>query len=268
MKALSGLLVLHALSLLLACQPPNSQNTLPTASASPVNSSDSSAKLSIMEAVKSPNRSKIAIWQGIDERVVPFNQYHGIQISIVDAQAKSTVKTLPIPLNVQKDYEILDDQLWWQDDQTLLFTGSDDKGQVIYSLDTQRMTANLFYRFPQSAHKWVPLKDKLYFLSGQSLEVLDLQNKQQSSLMRFSHAPVQLFPTAQPELWLVGIGQSITGFALQRTPPEPVTYYLIDTQKKTKQACQSQPLGTPQTALSLNSENPYQQTVVCPQVGQ
>lgn len=267
MKALSGLLVLHALSLLLACQPPNSQSTLPTASASPVNSSDSSAKLSIMEAVTSPNRSKIALWQGIDERVVPFNQYHGIQISIVDAKQTGTVKTLPIALNVQKDYEILDDQLWWQDDQTLLFTGSDDKGQVLYSLDTQRMTSSLFYRFPQRLHKLVPLKEKLYFLSGQSLEVLDLQSKQQNSLMRFSHAPVQLFPTAQPGQWLVGIGQSTKGFGIQRTPPEPVNYYLVDTQKKTLQACQSQPLGTPQAALSLNSENPYQQAVVCPQVG-
>lgn len=262
-------MLFYTLSLLLACQPPNSQvNVPPTASLSPVNASQSSTKLSIMEAVKSPSHTKIALWQGVDEMITPFNQYHDIQISIIDSQQADKVKTVQIPLHVQKDYEILDDQLWWQDEQTLLFTGSDDKGQVIYSMNTESMKASLFYRFSQRANKLVPLKDKLYFLSDKSLEVLDLQSKMQSSLMRFSHAPVQLFPTAQPEQWLVGIGKSITGFALQRTPPEPVHYYLFHTQKKTLQLCQHEPVYSPSnTAWSLNTQNPNQESVVCPRVG-
>lgn len=271
MKAICALFVpgLMLTSLLLACQPPNSEGPLPTAMASASNSGMSSVQLSIMEAVRSPNQRKMALWQGIDERITPFNQYQGVQISIVESQAPGQAKTKALPtLRVQKDYEILDDQIWWIDDQTLLFTASDAQGQVIYSLDTQTMNESLFYRFPQRANKLVPSLNKLHFLAGKSLEMLDLSSKKQSSVINFNADPLLLYPTYEPELWVVGIGQSIVNFALQRTPPESVDYYVVHTQKKTMQICQHPSVTNGSVALALNSQNPYQETVVCPQMGQ
>lgn len=231
-----------------------SPNAIPTASATAENNQDPQTAKEIA-SIPSPDGSKVALWKGVNEFI--FNDYSQVSITIQDSRNNKELQVYPIAFPIQRDYEMHNDILWWQDEAHFFLTTQDSENRVqIYRYTVGAPEAELFYTLPAGAQKLIARNNSVYFLNQERFQALDTSDLTLSTLAEFKQSPSSLEATEDPTRWILGVKQG-SDFQIKRTPPAPLDYYQVDLKSQTLSPCQH---GLPATTATETQSLPTCET--------
>jgi len=216
---------LGLLALLTACVSTPGNGPVPTATALPA--SESAEAQAIYQTQISPDQSHLAIWRYHPrDSFAPFYDLSQSEILILNLATQQVVYQLPWTAFTHNGLASkAADQLWWQNNQTLLLTGETDGKRFIEQIQVSARNHRRLYTFPGPLSAFLPRQDNLYLLSENRLEHLNLQTLQQATLAEFAGQAELLYPTHHADLWILGARND---FSLKLLPLPAPDYYLLD----------------------------------------